>query len=87
MESLGVFFGPQNTALPFRPENFLAYDSFDNTPNNGNRRKSWSPHAGDYNAGDPTWASGLGFEIIGGKLSSVSPLSAFVSVISLRTTL
>ena len=32
------------------PENLLAYEDFDATPNKGNRRKSWAPHAGDYNA-------------------------------------
>lgn len=47
------------------PENFLAYDDFDNTPNNGNRRKSWSPHADDWQTGDPTWQNGKGTEIIG----------------------
>ncbi len=47
------------------PENFLAYDDFDNTPNNGSRRKSWSPHAGDWNPGDPSWKSGKGTEMIG----------------------
>ncbi len=47
------------------PENFLAYEDFDNTPNNGNHRKSWSPHAGDWQTGDPSWGSGKGTEIIG----------------------
>jgi len=47
------------------PENFLAYEDFDNTPNNGNRRKTWAPHAGDYNDGDPTWKGSGGTEIIG----------------------
>lgn len=47
------------------PENFLAYEDFDNTPNNGSRRKSWSPHAGDWNSGDPSWQGGQGTEIIG----------------------
>ncbi len=47
------------------PENFLAYEDFDNTPNNGGRRKSWSPHAGDWKAGDPAWQDGKGTEIIG----------------------
>ncbi len=47
------------------PENFLAYEDFDNTPDNGGRRKSWSPHAGDWNTGDPSWQSGKGTEIIG----------------------
>jgi hypothetical protein len=28
-------------------------------------RKSWAPHAGDYQSGDPTWAGGKGTEIIG----------------------
>ncbi|TWU42117.1 DUF5060 domain-containing protein [Novipirellula artificiosorum] len=31
------------------PENLLAYDDFDATPNVGKRRKSWSPHLKDYN--------------------------------------
>ena len=48
------------------PENLLAYDEFDNTPNNGGRRKTWGPHAGDYNEGDPTWKNGRGKNIIGG---------------------
>ena len=47
------------------PENFLAYDDFDDTPNNGNRRKSWSPHSGDWNPGDPSWQNGKGTEMIG----------------------
>lgn len=47
------------------PENFLAYNDFDNTPNNGNRRKDWSPHLADYRSGDPTWAEGKGQSIIG----------------------
>jgi len=47
------------------PENFLAYEDFDNTPNNGGRRKSWEPHAGDWNQGDPSWKNGDGTEIIG----------------------
>lgn len=47
------------------PENFLAYEDFDNTPNNGNYRKSWSPHTGDWQTGDPSWGNGKGTEIIG----------------------
>jgi hypothetical protein len=47
------------------PENFLAYEDFDNTPNNGNRRKSWSPHLQDWKPGDPQWKNGQGREIIG----------------------
>ena len=47
------------------PENFLAYDDFDNTPDNGGRRKSWSAHIADWNTGDPTWLDGKGKGIIG----------------------
>jgi len=47
------------------PENFLAYEDFDNTPDVGGRRKSWEPHVQDWNPGDPTWKSGLGKGIIG----------------------
>ena len=47
------------------PENFLAYDDFDNTPNHGGRRKSWSPHSSDWQSGDPSWQNGKGTEIIG----------------------
>jgi hypothetical protein len=47
------------------PENFLAYNDFDNTPDNGRRRKSWSSHIIDYVSGDPTWAGDKGKGIIG----------------------
>ncbi len=47
------------------PENFFAYDDFDNTPDNGNRRKSWGPHIQDWNEGDPTWKNDKGKGIIG----------------------
>ena len=47
------------------PENLLAYEDFDNTPNNGGYRKSWSAHAGDFSSGDPSWAGGKGTELIG----------------------
>lgn len=47
------------------PENFLAYEDFDNTPNNGNRLKSWAPHKNDWQPGDPSWQNGKGTEIIG----------------------
>lgn len=47
------------------PENLLAYDDFDNTPNNGIRRKSWAPHLGDWNAGDPQWQGNKGQALIG----------------------
>ena len=47
------------------PENLLAYDGFDNTPDNGGRRKSWGPHERDWRPGDPTWRNGQGKGIIG----------------------
>ncbi len=55
------------------PENFLAYDDFDNTPNHfvegrkrsGAYRHTWAPHRGDWRPGDPTWGEGRGTEIIG----------------------
>lgn len=47
------------------PENFLAYDDFDNTTDFGGRRKSWSPHVNDWNTGDPEWQGGKGHGIIG----------------------
>lgn len=34
------------------PENALAYEDFDGTPNTGNRRKHWGPHVGDYDAAE-----------------------------------
>ncbi|TWU28679.1 PKD domain-containing protein [Bythopirellula polymerisocia] len=50
---------------PDAPENLLAYEDFDNTPDNGGRRKSYSAHAGDWNPGDPSWQNGKGTELIG----------------------
>lgn len=47
------------------PENFLAYEDFDHTPNYGNRRKDWAPHIQDWNTGDPSWRSYKGKGIIG----------------------
>jgi len=47
------------------PENLLAYDDFDNTPNYGNLRKSWAPHKRDWRPGDPTWRNDKGKGIIG----------------------
>ena len=47
------------------PENFLAYNDFDNTPNKGNHRKSWSAHIRDWRYGDSTWKNGKGKGIIG----------------------
>jgi|GEM_PF-1079972 len=59
-------------AGPDAPENLLAYNDFDATPNdrngNGNLRKTWAPHAGDYNAAEAasfTWQSGKGSELLG----------------------
>ena len=47
------------------PENFLAYEDFDNTTNVGGRRKSWKPHVRDWRSGDPTWRGDKGKGIIG----------------------
>ena len=48
------------------PENFLAYDDFDNTPNNGDLRKSWFPHVEHFVTNrDPTWQNDKGRGIIG----------------------
>ncbi len=50
------------------PENMFAYNDFDAVPNRGNRRKTWAPHAGDYNAADAsayTWKNGQGTEMLG----------------------
>ena len=50
------------------PENTLAYEDFDQVPNEGGRRKSWSPHAQDYNAAEAatyTWQNGKGSELLG----------------------
>ena len=50
---------------PDAPENLFAYEDFDNTPNYGNRRKDLTPHASDWNPGDPSWQGGKGTELIG----------------------
>ena len=49
------------------PENFLAYEEFDGTYNNGgtNFIKSYSDHVQDWNEGDPSWQNGKGKGIIG----------------------
>lgn len=54
------------------PENLLAYDDFDDTPNfkwegrlGGGFRKSWTPHVRDWKTGDPTWKDGKGKGLIG----------------------
>lgn len=58
----GEFFLKQGADAP---ENFLAYDDFDNTPDYGGRRKSWDAHVRDWKNGDPTWMGGKGKGIIG----------------------
>ncbi|MGF1543051.1 MAG: DUF5060 domain-containing protein [Parvularculaceae bacterium] len=50
------------------PENTLAYDDFDATPNVAGRRKSWSLHQTDFRAGEAgefTWNGGRGSELLG----------------------
>jgi hypothetical protein len=50
------------------PENTLAYEDFDEVPNVGGRRKSWGPHAVDYEAAEAsayTWQGGKGSELLG----------------------
>ncbi len=43
------------------PETMLAYNDIDNTI----PYKTWSPHAGDWNPGDPVWQGDKGKELIG----------------------
>ncbi len=43
------------------PENFLAYGDFDQTT----AKHAYAPHAGDWQAGDPTWKGGKGKNMIG----------------------
>ncbi len=52
-------------AGPDAPENFLAYEDFDNTTNNGGYRKNWSAHIADWKQGDPVWRDSKGKGIIG----------------------
>jgi hypothetical protein len=54
------------------PENLLAYEDFDDTPNykwegrlGGGFRKNWQPHVRDWKDGDPTWKNGKGKGLIG----------------------
>jgi len=57
------------------PENFLGYFEFDDTFDSGKHEKvdtdvddfihRYEPHAGDWEAGDPTWQGGKGKNIIG----------------------
>jgi len=46
------------------PENFLAYEGFDNTIKDGESH-DYAPHVQHFNAGDPTWNGGEGKGIIG----------------------
>lgn len=54
------------------PENLLAYEDFDDTPNykwegrlGGGFRKSYAAHVRDWQMGDPTWKDGKGKGLIG----------------------
>ena len=47
------------------PENLLAYDDFDNTPDVRNLRKRWGLHLRDWNTGDPDWGNERGRDLIG----------------------
>ncbi|MEM6979721.1 MAG: DUF5060 domain-containing protein [Planctomycetota bacterium] len=50
------------------PETLLAFADFDNTIARNPKKaplKTWSPHLGDWQAGDPTWKNGLGKGLIG----------------------
>lgn len=50
------------------PENTLAYEDFDATPNRGSLIKSWAPHTDDYDnvsARPYTWQTGNGSELLG----------------------
>lgn len=62
----GEFFLKQG---PDAPENFLAYADFDGDfKNDGvsdNHIKTWSPHIGDWQSGDPFWKTDKGKGIIG----------------------
>jgi uncharacterized protein DUF5060/collagenase-like protein with putative collagen-binding domain len=55
------------------PENFLAYEDFDGTRDNGETKigpgvflHKYKPHVKDWREGDPTWRDGKGKGIIGG---------------------
>jgi hypothetical protein len=54
------------------PENLLAYEDFDDTPNDQknqpNLRKTWAPHAADYDPAEAsafTWSGGRGTGLLG----------------------
>lgn len=50
---------------PDSPENFLAYEEFDNTSNFKKYRKNYAPHLDDWKENDPTWRDQRGKGIIG----------------------
>ena len=55
-------------AGPDAPETLLAYADFDNTSTGKPDKaplKTWSPHVGDWQPGDPTWRDGKGKGLIG----------------------
>ncbi|WP_194768844.1 Calx-beta domain-containing protein, partial [Tamlana sp. I1] len=53
-------------AGPDSPENFLAYNDFDDVFNGGvDYRKDYAKHIADWNNGDPVWKSSKGKGIIG----------------------
>ncbi|MEM8667861.1 MAG: DUF5060 domain-containing protein [Planctomycetota bacterium] len=50
------------------PETLLAFADFDNTVAGNPKKaplKTWQPHVGDWNQGDPTWKDGKGKGLIG----------------------
>ncbi|MEM9157573.1 MAG: DUF5060 domain-containing protein [Verrucomicrobiota bacterium] len=55
-------------AGPDSPENFLAFEDFDDTYSHNPRKqflKNWEPHVRDWQEGDPSWRGGKGKGIIG----------------------
>ncbi|TWU56982.1 hypothetical protein Poly51_29020 [Rubripirellula tenax] len=52
---------------PDAPETMLGYQDFDNTiaRKSGVPLKSWKPHVGDWQSGDPAWKNGKGKGLIG----------------------
>lgn len=50
---------------PDAPENFLAYEDFDNTSNYKSYRKNYAPHLADWKEGNPSWRNGQGKGLIG----------------------
>lgn len=58
----GEFFTPVGTGSP---SNLLAYDDFDDTPNNNMYRKSYADHDQDFKSGDVTFRGANGTSLIG----------------------